>query len=175
MLFFAKMVPSARSNATSDSVIRLRADLGHAGGGQLRLRLQHEKRRGRARLKFLLFRVERFLGETRGRARGFDALQIGFHVADRVIHRHNDVLLEGLEAEQQLIGVQFRHVIVGARLAVAQRHRDNDANVPEWAPGAGQVVAKAIEVVTQAVQIVRAGQIHFRPELVAVELNGDVL
>jgi hypothetical protein len=96
-------------------------------------------------------------------------------VTDGVIDRHNDVLFEGLEAEQRLVRVQFRHVIVGAGLPIAQRHRDNDADIPVRAPGAGQVVAEAVEVVAQTVQVVRAGEVQFRPELVAIELDRDVL
>ena len=58
--------------------------------------------------QLLLLRIQRFLGQTRGGARGFDTLQIGFHVTDGVIHRHDDVLFEGFQAEQRLIGIQLR-------------------------------------------------------------------
>ena len=106
---------------------------------------------------------------------GFDTFQIRFDVADSVVDLNNDVLFKCFQVQEQLVGVEPSDVIIRARLPVANRNRNGNANAPDRAVIGRLVGGVTAEAAAPAVQAVAALQINLRPELVAVELNHDVL
>ena len=84
-------------------------------------------------------------------ARPRRSFKLALHVADRVVHLQDDVLLERLQLEQRLIGVQARNMVVGARGAVAQWKGKRNTHTPRRVITASIAVYIAIEIPTGAI------------------------
>ena len=107
--------------------------------------------------------------------RGFNAFQIGFDVAHGVVHLDNDILFQRFQVQKELVRVEPGNVVVRARLPVAERNGDRQADAPNRTVASAQVIIVTTEAAAPAVQAIAALQINLRPELVAVELDQNIL